>query len=48
MMAGTLYVIVVGVCLSAVGAKIISWPWLFPLREWGSLTMTFLGKFGYI
>ena len=35
------------VCLSAEGAKSVSWPWLSPLRGWVSLTMTFLDKFGY-
>ena len=24
------------------------WPWLSPLRGWGSLTMAFTGKFAYI
>ena len=33
------------VCLSAGGAKNVFWPWLSPLRGWGSLTMTFTGKF---
>ena len=33
------------VCLSAEGAKNVSWPWLSPLRGWGSLTMAFTGKF---
>ena len=36
------------VCLSAEGAKNVSWPRLSPLRRWGSLTMTFTGKFIYI
>ena len=36
------------VCLSAEGAKNLSWPWLSPLRGWGSLTMTSTGKFVYI
>ena len=27
------------VCLSAEGAKNVPWPWLSPLRGWGSLTM---------
>ena len=36
------------VCLSAEGAKNISWPWLYPLRGWGSLTIAFTGKFVYI
>ena len=35
-------------CLSAEGAKNISWPWLCPLRVWGSVTMTSTGKFVYI
>ena len=26
----------------------IFWPWLSPLQGWDNLTMTFLGKFGYI
>ena len=29
-------------------AKNVSWPWLSPLREWGSLNMAFTGKFVYI
>ena len=33
------------VCLSAEGAKNVSWPWLSPLRGWSSLIMTFTGKF---
>ena len=36
------------VCFSAEGAKNVSWPWLFPLWGWGSLTMTFTGKFVFI
>ena len=36
------------VCLSAEGAKNVSWPWLSPLRGWGSLPMTSTGKFVYI
>ena len=36
------------VCLSAEGTKNVSWPWLSPLRGWGSLTMAFTGKFVYI
>ena len=36
------------VCLSAESAKNVSWPWLSPLRGWGSLTMTSTGKFVYI
>ena len=36
------------VCLSAEGAKNFSWPWLSPLRGWGSLTMASTGKFVYI
>ena len=36
------------VCLSAEGAKSVSWPWLSPLRGRGSLTMTSTGKFVYI
>ena len=31
----------------AEGAKNIFWPWLFPLRQWGRLTMTSIGKFVY-
>ena len=34
--------------MSAEGAKNVSWPWLSPLRGWGSLTMAFVGKFAYI
>ena len=29
-------------------AKNVSWPWLSPLRGWGSLTVAFTGKFEYI
>ena len=36
------------VCLSAEGAKNVSWPWLSPIRGWGSVAMTFTGKFVYI
>ena len=36
------------VCLSAEGAKNVSWPWLSPLRGWGSLTMSITGKFVYL
>ena len=39
------------VCLSAEGAKNVSWPWLSPLRgwdSWDSLTMAFTGKSVYI
>ena len=36
------------VCLSAEGAKNVFWPWLSPLRGWGSLTMTLAGKFVYM
>ena len=36
------------VCLSAEGAKNVSWPWLSPLRGWGSLTMTSTGKSVYM
>ena len=36
------------VCLSAENVKNISWPWLSPLRGWGSLTLAFTGKFVYI
>ena len=36
------------VCLSAEGAKNVSWPLLSPLRGWGSLTMAFTGKLVYI
>ena len=35
------------VCLSAEGAKNVSWPWLSPLRELGSLTKAYTGKFVY-
>ena len=34
--------------LSAEGAKNVSWPWLSPLRGWGSLTMSLTGKFVYL
>ena len=34
--------------MSAEGAKNVSWPWLSPLRGWGSLTMTSTGKFVYM
>ena len=43
-MVWAIYVIVVR-WLSAEGAKNVSWPWLFPLRGWGSQTMTSTGKF---
>ena len=33
------------VWLSAEGAENVSWPWLSLLRGWGSLAMTFTGKF---
>ena len=33
---------------SAEGAKNVSWPWLYPLWGWGSLTMSLTGKFVYI
>ena len=36
------------VCLSAEGAKNVSWTWLSPLRGWGSLTVAFTGEFVYI
>ena len=36
------------VCLSAEGAKNISWSWLALLQRWVSLTMAFTGKFIYI
>ena len=36
------------VCLSAECAKNVSWPWLSPLRGWGSLTIAFTGKFVYM
>ena len=36
------------VCLSAEGAKNVSWPWLSPLRGWDSLTMASAGKFVYM
>ena len=36
------------VCLSTEDAKNVSWPWLSPLRGWGSLTVAFTGKFEYI
>ena len=36
------------VCLSAEGAGNVSWPWLSPLRVWGSLTMAFTGKLVYM
>ena len=36
------------VCLSAYGAKNVSWPLLSPLRRWGSLTISLNGKFVYI
>ena len=43
-----IYIYMVAVCLSAEGAKNVSWPWLFPLRRWGSLTMAFTVKSVYI
>ena len=36
------------VCLSAEGAKNVSWPLLSPLQGWGNLTMTSTGKFVYM
>ena len=36
------------VCLSAEGAKKVSWPWLSQLGGWGSLNMTSTGKFVYM
>ena len=36
------------VCLSPEDAKSVSWPWLSPLRGWGSLTMASTGKFVYM
>ena len=36
------------VCLSAEGATNVSWPWLSPLRRWGSLTMSHTGKSVYM
>ena len=36
------------ICLSAEGAKNVYWPWLSPLRGWGSLTVTSSGKFVYM
>ena len=35
------------VCLSAEGAKNVSWPGLSPLQGWCSLTMTLTGKLVY-
>ena len=43
-----IYIIIHIYCLSAEGAKNVSWPWLSPLRGWGGLTMVFTGKFVYI
>ena len=43
-----IYIYILRVCLSAEGAKNVSWPLLSPLRGWGSLTMAFTGKFVYI
>ena len=34
-----------GCYLSTLVSKNVSWPWLSPLRGWGSLTMAFTGKF---
>ena len=34
--------------LSTEGAKNVSRPWLYPVRGWGSLTMTSTGKFVYM
>ena len=36
------------VCLPAEGAKNVSWPWLSPLRGWGSLTMASIYIYVYI
>ena len=41
-------IVVLTIYTSAEGAKNVSWLWLSPLRGWGSLTMTFTGKFVYI
>ena len=41
-------VLLLRVSLSAEDAKNVSWHWLFSLRGWVSLTVTFLGKFVYI
>ena len=41
---GALYVIFAGWLVSE-GAENVSWPWLFQLRGWGSLTMTSICKF---
>ena len=35
------------VCFQAEGAKNVSWLWLSPPRGWGSLNMTYTGKFLY-
>ena len=32
------------VCLSAEGSKNVPWPWLSPLRGWGSLNIVLTGK----
>ena len=34
--------------MPADSAKNVFWPWLSPLRGWGSLTMAFTGKFVYM
>ena len=34
--------------MSTEGIKSVSWPWISHLRGWGSLTMSFTGKFPYI
>ena len=36
------------VCLSAEGAENVLQRWLFPIRGWGSLNMTSIGKFVYM
>ena len=36
------------VCLAAEAAKNVSWPWIFPLRGWGNVTMEFTAKFVYM
>ena len=42
------YVSLLQILLHPHDVKIVSWPWLSYLREWGSLTMRFTGKFVYM
>ena len=43
-----IYTYMLRVCLSAEGAKNVSWPWPSLFRGQGSLTMAFTAKFVYM